>query len=134
METCDWRVEFLKMEKERNRLIAEAEQFRAEAVLNAKNMAMLEGERDRLKEAFEWKDKAYVTCRKEIDRLKAELAAIENCNFNHCILLEDRDLWKSKCKKLAEALRKIYEGDPEGVYAGPTAKAALAAFDKETQS
>lgn len=30
-----------------------------------------------------------------------------------------------ECERLREALEKIYNGDPEGIYAGPTARAAL---------
>lgn len=97
---------------ERDKLIAEAEQFRAEAVLNAKNMAMLEGERDRLKA--------------ELETTKA-------------VLYEQSDLWKSKAEKLAEALKEALEqalcdGDLCAYAWHDDARDALAAYDKETQS
>lgn len=65
---------------------------------------VLEAERDRLKDAMEWKYKAYITCREEIDRLKANcdsyIARVQQIG-------QDRDLWKSKCEDLKSQADKL---------------------------
>lgn len=50
----------------------------------------------------------------------------------YCTAYEDRVVkLESKLAIGKKALKKIYEGDPEGVYAGPLAKEALRQLEGE---
>ncbi len=83
-------------------------------------------ERDRLKASWHESEKV-------IEGLKAELDHVEDkyniLGADLCEIEEDRDFWKSKAEKLAEAIRYTLEYARDGSHI--TLREALAEFEKE---
>ncbi len=98
----------------------------------------LEAERDRLKEMEEAGRNLFDGLAEECSRLKAEvdiyIDTTADLQLSLRLVVKERDLWKQKAERLAEALRRIVHGDARGTYPKELclviAREALSEFEK----